>query len=138
MRRFLYLFFVVLQFGCKIEQTINRKYEYDDVRYMHINAEDVFNVNEYQYYIYYYQVDCYHCHGIKSKIIGFALNCKIPFYFIEIKEDIGFLSHDKEETIGTNNYLKSFASVTPQLSLIKGGFLRETYLGSVQILNIIE
>ena len=105
---------------------------------MMISYDEVFNINKAYYYIYYYQVNCYHCHGIKSKVIDFALRHKEEFYFIEIIEDKGFLSRTKEETIGTNDPLKAFALMTPQLSFVERGFIKETYIGNEEILNIIE
>ena len=59
-------------------------------------------------------------------------------YFINIDQDYGFLSHSKEETIGTNDPLKSFSMMTPQLSIVENGYVKETYIGVDEILNIIE
>ena len=105
---------------------------------MKISYQDVFNMEEDEYYIYYYQESCYHCHGIKSKMINFALESEISFYFVEVVEDYGFLSRNKEDTIGTNDPMKAFALMTPQLSLVKYGYITETYIGEEEILNIIE
>ena len=113
-------------------------YEYEDVIDKEISYLDAFNVDSKYYYLYYYQVDCYYCHGIKSKVINFALQSSNPFYFIKIDGDYGFLSHSKEETIGTNNPLKSFSMMTPQLSIVENGYIVDTYIGVDEILNIIE
>ncbi len=114
------------------------KYEYSDIQDKMINYLDVFKQTEEKYYLYYFQLECYHCHGIKSKVISYALKNVTPFYFVQIDEDYGFLSHSKEETIGTNDPLKSFALMTPQLSLVECGYIIETYLGDKEILNVIE
>ena len=113
-------------------------YEYSDISNKIINYLDVFNFGKEKYYIYYYQVNCYHCHGIKSKVIDYALYCEDPFYFVDVEKDYGFLSRTKEETIGTSNPYEAFALMTPQLSIVEGGKITETYIGDEEILNIIE
>ena len=115
-----------------------RKYEYSEVLDKHINYDEVFLMPQDEYYLYYYQISCYHCHGIKSKVIYFALTSSIPVYFIEITEDKGFKATTKEETIGTNDYLSAFSKMTPQLSLVRNGYISETYLGQEEILNVVE
>ena len=105
---------------------------------MKISYLDVFFIPEEEYYIYYYQENGYHCHGIKSKVISFSLASPTSFYYVEVKEDYGFLSRLKEETLGTNDPMKAFALMTPQLSLVKNGYIAETYIGVDEILNIIE
>ena len=114
------------------------KYEYSEINDMKINYLDVFVQPENCYYIYYYQENCYYCHGIKSKVIHFALNTQYSFYFVEVKEDYGFLSRTKEDTIGTNDPMQAFALMTPQLSLVVDWRIKETYVGGEEILNVIE
>ena len=134
-----FLTFLLLLTSCQNNQTTsNSKHEYSEIVEMKISCLDVFSIQENEYYIYYYQESCYHCHGIKSKIISFALNSEVSFYFVEVIEDYGFLSRTKEDTIGTNDPLKAFALMTPQLSLVKNGYITETYIGDEEILNIIE
>lgn len=140
MRKFFrFLTFLLLLTSCETSATkSSTKHDYSEISEMKISYLDVFNVEENEYYIYYYQESCYHCHGIKSKVISFALESDVGFYFVEVIEDYGFLSHTKEETIGTNNPMKAFALMTPQLSLVKNGYIAETYIGNEEILNIIE
>ena len=140
MRKFFrILTFLLLLTSCQNNQTpSNSKHEYSEIVEMKISYLDVFSIQENEYYIYYYQESCYHCHGIKSKVISFALNSEVSFYFVEVIEDYGFLSRTKEDTIGTNNPMKAFALMTPQLSLVKNGYIAETYIGDEEILNIIE
>lgn len=140
MRKFFrFLTFLLLLTSCETSPTQpSTKHGYSEISEMKISYLDVFNVEEDEYYIYYYQESCYHCHGIKSKVISFALDSDIGFYFVEVIEDYGFLSHTKEETIGTNDPMKAFALMTPQLSLVKNGYIAETYIGNEEILNIIE
>ena len=134
-----FLTFLLLLTSCQNNQTTsNLKHEYSEIVEMKISCLDVFSIQENEYYIYYYQESCYHCHVIKSKIISFALNSEVSFYFVEVIEDYGFLSRTKEDTIGTNDPLKAFALMTPQLSLVKNGYITETYIGDEEILNIIE
>ena len=135
--KFLSLFLVLTSCTSQRENSKD-KYNYDDVLDKQISYLDVFNVESSRYYLYYYQLNCYYCHGIKSKVIKFSLDSKIPFYFVEIKEDYGFLSHSKEETIGTNDPMRAFSMMTPQLSLVEDGTISETYLGEEEIMNIIE
>lgn len=140
MRHFLLLLLISISLlGCKrSEEASFRKYEYSDVSEKMIDPLEVFNDLSERYYIYYFQTSCYHCHGIKSKVISFSLEINEPFYFVEIVEDIGFLSHSKEETLGTNDPLKAFSLMTPQLSIVEHGYIVETYIGNEEILNIIE
>ena len=140
MRKFFrILTFLLLLTSCQNNQTpSNSKHEYSEIVEMKISYLDVFFIQDNEYYIYYYQESCYHCHGIKSKVISFALNSEVSFYFVEVIEDYGFLSRTKEDTIGTNDPLKAFALMTPQLSLVKNGYITETYIGDEEILNIIE
>lgn len=137
--KFTFLLIFMLLSSCQTSQeSPHQKYEYDDVKEKMIDCMDVFQNKPERYYIYYFQVNCYHCHGIKSKVISYSLINDLPFYFVEIKEDIGFLSHSKEETIGTNDPLKAFSLMTPQLSLVEYGYITSTYIGDEEILNIIE
>ena len=138
-------FFKILTLLClltscapKETSSLIHKYEYSDVGDKMISYLDVFNCPENEYYIYYFQEKCYHCHGIKSKVIGFALSNKKPFYFVDIEKDYGFTSRTKEDTIGTNNPVEAFALMTPQLSIVEYGYIVETYIGDEEILNIIE
>ena len=80
-----------------------------------ISCDNTESINKKKYD---YQGDCYHCHGIKSKVISYALNSSLPFYFIRINGDEEYESTTKEETIGKSYYLYSFSGMTPQLSYI--------------------
>lgn len=134
--KFLLLFFILTSCSTASDSSII-KHDYSEIQDIQISYLDVFNQKEDEYYVYYYQTTCYYCHGIKSKIINYALN-NPPFYFIGIVEDEGFLSHIKEETIGATDPLHAFSMMTPQLSLIKDRKVKETYIGVDEILNIIE
>ena len=134
---FLFIFLFLSSCSNSNSSSIHR-HEYIDVIDKQISYLDVFNIDSSYYYIYYYQVDCYHCHGIKSKVIGFSLSTDDPFYFIEVKEDYGFTSRRKEDTLGSNDPLSAFAMMTPQLSIVEDGYIIETYIGDEEILNIIE
>ena len=138
-RKIVFLISLLILGSCSTNtSSFIHKYEYSDIENKKVSYLDVFSCSNKRHYIYYYQVDCYHCHGIKSKIISFALYSEEDVYFIEVKEDYGFTSHTKEETIGTNNPLAAFALMTPQLSLVEKGRVKETYIGVDEILNIIE
>ena len=140
MGRFLrFLLFCFLLVSCDVaDSTTSFKHDYSELITMNIKYDEVFKIEKELYYIYYYQTSCYHCHGIKSKVIDFAINHSDSFYFVEIIKDEGFTSRTKEDTIGTNDPLKAFALMTPQLSLVKNGIIAETYIGQEEILNIIE
>ena len=135
-----FLTVLLLLTGCSSSSTSSsiHKHEYSEIIDKKISYLDVFNVEDSNYYLYYYQEDCYHCHGIKSKVISFALNSESAFYFIEVEKDYGFISRTKEDTISTNDPMKAFALMTPQLSLVDNGYIKETYIGVEEILNIIE
>ena len=137
-RIFLLLLFSFASCSSVPEAKENNKHDYVEVEHLKISYLDVFKQEGEMYYIYYYQISCYHCHGIKSKVIDYALNSKNLFYFVEVLEDYGFLSRTKEDTIGVSNPYKAFALMTPQLSKVTSGRISETYIGQEEILNIIE
>ena len=134
------VFLFVLLVGCSTQSPSSRipKHEYEEIKDKQISYRDVFNVEEDIYYLYYYQLTCYHCNGIKSRMIEYALHSEIPFYFIEIEKDEGFLSRTAEETIGTNNPMEAFALMTPQLSLVENGYVTITVHGKEEIMLLIE
>ena len=116
----------------------HQKHDYDEVIDLHVSYLDIFNIELDEYYIYYYQIDCYYCHGIKSRIIEFALRSDINLYFINIEKDEGFLSHSLEDTIGASDPYYAFCFKTPQLSKVVDHKITETYLGDKDILILIE
>ena len=134
------LLFILILTSChevSPSQRIDR-YEYDDVRSYHIRLEEVFLHKEESYYIYFYQVDCYFCHGIKTKMIDFALHNGNIVYFVEVDKKVESLSFDRYSTLNTSDYRYAFANVTPQLSLVVSHVIKETYIGQQEILIIIE
>lgn len=142
MRTFLrFLLLLPILTGCSTGQmsaSSSRFYDYSEVEDKQISYLDAFKCKEAKYFIYYYQVDCYHCHGIKSKVIYYSLTIGEPFFFIEVDKDYGFLSRCKEDTIGTNNPYKAFALMTPQLSIVVNGYIAETYIGEDEVINLID
>ena len=137
--KFSFFAILLLLTSCSTSENSSiHKYEYSDVEDKKISYLDVFRQEEKRYYLYYYQETCYHCHGIKSKVISFSLTSEEPFYFVEVTKDYGFLSRTKEDTIGTNDPMKAFALMTPQLSLVEQGCIVNTYIGPEEILNLIE
>lgn len=140
MRRNLLLLSFLLLSSCSIETTSSHfvVHNYDEIEEYKISYLDVFKRKDQVYYLYYYQTTCFHCTGIKTKIIEYAINSEIPFYFVEIEKDEGFLSYYPKDTIGTNNPLKAFARMTPQLSKVEKGKIKETVVGTEEILLIIE
>ena len=134
-----FLLFLPLLTSCgSNEVSSHQRHEYSEIIDYHISYLDVFNQPHETYYVYYYQVNCYHCHGIKSKVIEYAIHSSIPFYFVKIEKDEGFLSHSKEETIGATDPYYAFSMMTPQLSLVYNQSIKETYIGMDEVLNIIE
>lgn len=126
--------------GCSSSEedsSIERHY-YSEIESISINYDEVFLKEESLYYIYYYQYDCLHCAQIRNKIIAFALKSEMPFYFVDIEEDYGFLSHTVEETIGTNDPLKAFCLTTPQLSIVENHYIKETYINNETIVNYLQ
>ena len=136
------LFFLILSISsCSLDRPSSSTFvhhEYSEIEDKMISYLDVFKMEEEKYYLYYFQLTCYHCHGIKSTMIDFALNSKDKVYFINIEKDEGFLSLLKEETIGTNDPLKAFARMTPQFSVVENGFITHTVCGKEDILELIE
>ena len=113
-------------------------HEYSEVENKIIDYMDVFNQKEKMYEIYYFQENCYHCLGIKSLVIEYALRNISPIYFIRITDDKGFISNDPEETVGTNNPLKAFCKMTPQLSQVKDGYILNTIVGHDDIKSYLS
>ena len=131
MRRNLLLLSFLLLSSCSIETTSSHLiiHNYDEIEEYKISYLDVFKRKDQVYYLYYYQTTCFHCTGIKTKVIEYAIN---------LEKDEGFLSYYPEDTIGTNNPLKAFARMTPQLSKVEKGKIKETVVGTEEILLIIE
>lgn len=139
MGKFIILLSIFTLCACNNETSISyQKHDYNEVENLHISYLDVFNIELEEYYIYYYQIDCYYCHGIKSKIIEFSFREDVNLYFINIEKDEGFLSYTLEDTIGATDPYHAFCFKTPQLSKVVHQKVVETYLGDKDILIIIE
>lgn len=142
MRIFL-AFILTLLISCSSSLSSNEqkrvaRHDYKEVEHLSISYLDAFDMKEERYYLYYYQTTCSHCLEIKDYIIDYALRDIEKIYFIRIEKDEGFLSSTISETLFTNDPLKSFMMVTPQLSLVENGYVTKTVVGKKEILLIIE
>lgn len=137
MRVFLIILTLLSLLSCSsYEESSNySRHDYSEIKHLTISYLDVFKMEKDRYYIYYYQENCYYCMGIKSKVIEYALNYEGAFFFINIEKDEGFLSNSREDTIMTNDPLKAFCLMTPQLSIVEGGYIIETFLGDEEVIN---
>lgn len=142
MRKFLSLLSLLITISCSSSTSSSRRtghHHYEEVANYSLSYLDVFNVEEENYYIYYYQETCGHCLMIKDDIIEYAIKTKSPpVFFVHIEKDEGFLSHEIEDTLYTSNPLKAFMMVTPQLSLVEHGVITKTVIGASDILLTIE
>lgn len=129
------LLFMLLLTSCASQNSSKKIiHEYSEIENITLDYHDVFKIDDYQYYLYYFQRNCFHCQGIKSEIISYALNNQ-NLYFIEVIDISEFTSMTIEDTLGTNDPLMAFSMSTPQLSLVIDKTINNTWIGQDDILT---
>lgn len=83
-----------------------------------IFLENVFNLEEEEYLVYFYSDSCLHCLNLKKTISDFYSTGKIAFFKVKIDSSYQGEFYPVAETIGSRSYENVFAGSTPQLSLI--------------------
>lgn len=91
-------------------------YDYDMVKNLHLDFENIFNVDKKEYYVYFYSKNCLHCLLLKNKIIPLALK-KDNLYFVEYVDEIP-IGSNVIDTIGATTIDEFFIIGTPTLIYI--------------------
>lgn len=91
-------------------------YDYDIVKNLHLDFENIFNVDKKEYYVYFYSKNCLHCLLLKNEIIPLALK-KDNLYFVEYVDEIP-IGSNVIDTIGATTIDEFFIIGTPTLIYI--------------------
>ena len=91
-------------------------YDYDMVKNLHLDFENIFNVDKKEYYVYFYSKNCLHCLLLKNEIIPLALK-KDNLYFVEYVDEIP-IGSNVIDTIGATTIDEFFIIGTPTLIYI--------------------
>lgn len=111
------------------------EHEYSEIAHLKLSYEDIFNVNEDSYFVYFYQETCADCGLVKNAVIDFALNCSPKIYFVEVNSSMlhTYSYQDIDKTIGTDNYLNVFVGVTPQLATMYQHKVSDNCVGAIKV-----
>ncbi len=84
------------------EEIIPVQHEYSEVSDYELTRETIFDVDESNYYVYFYSLTCSHCEELKNFIIEKALN-RGDIYFVKgtSKDQI---TNDPKKSIGAENH----------------------------------
>ena len=91
-------------------------YDYDMVKNLHLDFENIFNVDKKEYYVYFYSKNCLHCLLLKNEIIPLALK-KDNLYFVEYVDEIP-IGSNVIDTIGATTIDEFFIIGTPTIIYI--------------------
>lgn len=75
------------------------QYTYDKFQDMHIDFEDIYNQEAYQYLVYFYADNCPHCHEIEQTVCKYAYDGPVAVYFVEASD------YTKPELLMDGKYL---------------------------------
>ena len=79
-------------------QSSTSERSYDEIKDKKIHYEDIFSIERYSYYVYFYSLTCSHCTSLKDFIIPQALK-RGDIYFVEACKEIVILEN-VDKTIG--------------------------------------
>ena len=110
LNKFILFLIPILLFGCaeseprkeiSEEEFIPAQHEYSEVSDYELTRETIFDVDETNYYIYFFSLTCSHCEELKNFIIEKALN-RGDIYFVKgtSKDQI---TNDAKKSIGAEN-----------------------------------
>ena len=130
----LLLVFPLLMCSCSNKSEIKEiVYSYDMVREKHIEWNNLFSVNDNDYFVYIYSNSCGHCNEIKKDVIEACLNGKLDLYFVAYTNDIPIID-DSESVIGKNEIDDMGIIGTPTLFHINDFAITEQFIGAKSIL----
>lgn len=123
MRKILLNLFFIIQMSiflisCSVSDNSSTivNYDYDIVKNLHLDFENIFNVDKKEYYVYFYSKNCLHCLLLKNEIIPLALK-KDNLYFVEYVDEIP-IGSNVIDTIGATTIDEFFIIGTPTLIYI--------------------
>lgn len=146
-KNFFNILIIPLLVGCKSTEVVHNTieentpiieidHEYNEVDYMHIEWEEIFNGGSDPYYVYFYSITCSHCENLKNEIIEIALN-RNDIFFVKASNKI-VLKNDVIYTIGAGN-IRDFAILGyPSLIKIENNICVKNVAGRTQILNALK
>lgn len=95
-----------VSFDYDTDRQIN-EFTYFDVEEKHISWEELYSINEINYFVYIYQINCLHCNEIKQDILTISLSNLLPIYFIHYDDSVPLCGTDSGACIyGTPTLLK--------------------------------
>ena len=93
---------ILLLTGCHIEEPSYQEPYYEEVKDLHINWIDLFNVELDTYYVYIYSVTCIQCSALRDDLVNYARKENSHLYFVYPSEDITF-TNDEELALSSLN-----------------------------------
>lgn len=114
-----------------------KNHDYSGVENLFIEWTEMLNQNKNNYYVYIFSRTCGHCREIKNDVIEYALLDEGSLFFIEYQDSIPKVSF-KEEVIGVSNIDKMGIVGVPSLFEIHDQKIVNYYLGTKEILEILE
>lgn len=126
----------LLLVSCTKEKQIESLiYEYEDVKHLSLEWNNLFIVEDDDYYTYIYSETCGHCRDIKQEVITKSLETE-KIYFVLFNKEIPIIS-DKEVVIGKNDFESLGIIGTPTLFRIQNHMISEHHVGSHDILETL-
>ena len=120
--------------SCQNKETSCYIYDYKDVS--HIEWNQIFDINQDEYYIYVYSLKCGHCKEIKQEIISFAVNNE-NVYFVLYKKEIPVVD-SSYVLIGRDKYEDVGIIGTPTLFEISSHIVSDVHTGSEAIIKTLS
>ncbi len=126
----------LLLVSCTKEKQIESLiYEYEDVKHLSLEWNNLFIVEDDDYYTYIYSETCGYCLDIKQEVITKSLETE-KIYFVLFNKEIPIIS-DKEVVIGKNDFESLGIIGTPTLFRIQNHMISEHHVGSDDILETL-
>lgn len=113
------------------------EHEYSEVSDKIIEFNACFDMNNENYYVYFFSPFCGHCKKIKNTMIEFALRGLHPIYFVQYTEEIKIVN-DASFTLGASSVTELAIIGVPTLINIEGKIVKSNIAGADKILKIIE
>lgn len=122
--------------GCtKENKVVAEEYDYSDISHLSICWDDIFKIEDKQYFVYIYSETCGHCQEIKQDVISYALNHD-SFYFIKFNSGIPIIN-DRNLVIGKNKIEELGIVGTPSMLLITKHIVEANYVGKKEIIRTL-
>lgn len=119
----------------KDSKVVAEEYDYSDVSHLHICWDDIFEINDAQYFVYIYSNTCGHCQEIKQEIISYALKHE-SIYLIKFNNNIPIIN-DRNQVIGKDKVEDLGIVGTPSMFLINNHIVEANYVGKKEIIRTL-